>query len=376
MLTLNPLTAVGQLDTAISSKAEVDDYLFLDPGYLGALEASGAVSRSTGWQPHHLEWRDDQGNLGWLPAYQKFHSRGEYVFDWSWAQAAESLGLAYYPKLLCAIPFTPCPGPRWQGRLSLEAVCAALEEEARRLHLSSWHLLFVDNEAESPALREGDWLERHGCHFLWHNPGYRDFQDFLDQLRSSKRKNLRKERRRLADQGIWCRRRQGEEISPAAMDAFFRYYCLTYAVRGQRPYLNRDFFHRLHRDLGHQLLLVEAWQEEHQCAAALLLHDTERLYGRWWGTETTIDGLHFETCYYQGMEFAIERGLAVFDPGTQGEHKLIRGFEPCLTRSFHQVFHPGLAEALQDWTARERAWVSAYRREAEGALPYRARTTP
>ncbi|WP_210395458.1 GNAT family N-acetyltransferase [Motiliproteus sediminis] len=357
-----------------------DRYPFLQYAYLRALEHSGAVSTATGWEPHHLVLSRSNQVMAIVPCYLKHHSRGEYVFDWSWAQAAESLALPYYPKLLAAIPFTPCPGPRWLAAESVkpEEIIAALDRETERLQLSSWHLLFsnADGLCLDPDGRALPLLAREDCQFHWHNRNFADFDAFLQQLRSDKRKNLRKERRRIEAQGVRISRIRGDNLCQADLDVFYRFYRQTYLCRGQTPYLNKSFFDDLAAHMADQLLMVCAYQDQRPCGAALFLFDDTTLYGRWWGGDPQINGLHFEVCYYQGIEFAIEQRLARFDPGTQGEHKLIRGFEPMITRSLHRVYDTRLAQPLQRWTAEERRHVAAYRDAAIAALPFAAQQKP
>ncbi len=349
---------------------------FLRYEYFRALENSGCTSARTGWQPAHLTLQHKGDISGVIPLYLKNHSRGEYVFDWSWAQACESAGIAYYPKLVCAVPFTPATGSRWglQDNADPAQIITALDQASHQQQVLSWHLLFCDPEQVSLLLdapAAAGLLERHDCRFQWCNNGYADFDDFLARLTSAKRKSIRRERRKMQEQGIRLQRLTGDAISLEALDHFQRHYDRTYHIRGQHPYLNRRFFEQLHRTQSDQMLLVLAWQHGQCCGAALFMYDAHSLYGRWWGGDNGLDSLHFEACYYQGIEFAIERNLLRFDPGTQGEHKLIRGFEPILSRSLHRINSPQLAKALQPWVAQERQQVSLYMQQALRALPFR-----
>ncbi|MFN3586598.1 MAG: GNAT family N-acetyltransferase [Moraxellaceae bacterium] len=351
---------------------------FTQNAFLSALEDSGAVGPRTAWQPCHLllEDADTGAPLGLLPLYRKTDSRGEYVFDQAWAQAWHRHGLRYYPKLVSAIPFTPVPGPRLllapaAAREPLQrAVLDALPRLLADTGCSGWHGLFV----------EPDWLPladaaglaiRLGCRFHWHNPGWRDFEDYLAALTSKKRKDIRRERRRLAEDGIRCRRLSGPAIDDANLEFFIACYARTYHEHGQAPYLPPAFFRLLRASMPEQLLLVVAEDDAGPLAAALFLRDACTLYGRYWGALRRADGLHFEACYYQGMEFCLAEGLADFDPGTQGEHKLLRGFRPRLTHSLHWVAANGFREALSQFVREEARHVSAYCREAETLLPYR-----
>jgi len=346
---------------------------FLRHAFLAALEDSGSVGGRSGWQPAHRLWLDDRERpLAALPAYLKRHSYGEYVFDWSWADACQRAGIAYYPKLLCAVPFTPVGGARLLGESGaagrlLDAVTAGLERQG----LSGLHVNFTDPAAD--ALLEGrdGWLERLGCQFHWRNRGYRDFQDFLDALASRKRKQLRKEREQVAGQGIDFDWREGHQLSEAEWDFVHACYANTYRVRGQAPYLTRAFFSLLAERMPEAIRVVLARQGGKPVAMAFSLVGGDSLYGRYWGCLAEFDRLHFETCFYQGIDYAIARGLQHFDAGAQGEHKLIRGFEPVITRSWHYLVHPGLRHAVAGFLEQERAGVLDYAQQARELLPYR-----
>ncbi|MGM0572036.1 GNAT family N-acetyltransferase [Marinobacter sp.] len=344
--------------------------------FLEALETSGAVSRHSGWQPCHLKLYLDGQWVGVAPAYRKYHSMGEYVFDWAWADAWQRHGLAYYPKLLIAVPFTPCQGRRLllreevRHRLAASQLHQALDQLMPRLGVHSWHLLFPD-EADQFLLDQPGSLHRLGCQFHWYNRGYGHFEDFLATLTSRKRKSLRRERRQVAEQGIGFRQWAGDSLPDEVLDDFFLFYNATYLKRGMRPYLNRDFFSALARRLGPQLRLITAELSGKRIAAALFIIGDRTLYGRYWGCLEDYNHLHFETCYYQGIDLAIAEGLSRFDAGAQGEHKLVRGFEPVLTHSWHNVDHPGFREAVADFCEEEAVDVEGYRRAAMSALPYR-----
>ncbi len=351
---------------------------FLRHEFLYGLEATGCTTTETGWTPHHWIERTREGDLrAALPCYLKHHSFGEYVFDWAWAEAWAHYGRDYYPKLLSAVPFTPCEGPRLLlhpesdgagiGGRSTDALLAEMAEGSA----SSWHLLFPD--AQSRHWLDWDqWLRRLSCEFHWYNPGFSDFEAFLATLKSRKRKQIRRERRLVADQGIEFRHYTGSAGIPgAALEAFNVFYQATYLKRGQRPYLNRDFFQYLADRMPEQLTLVMAVHQGHYVAAALFLHDQDRLYGRYWGCLEEYDQLHFETCYYQGIDLCIERGLSRFDAGAQGEHKLKRGFQPELFESFHWVTDDQLRPAVADFCRREAEAIRGYVREVQGELPFR-----
>jgi predicted N-acyltransferase len=347
---------------------------FLRHSFLSALEDSGSVSGRNGWQPAHRLLRDDGGRLlAAMPAYVKSHSRGEYVFDWSWADACERAGIAYYPKLLAAVPFSPVSGARLLARSVTDAarLLDGLTTRVAGEGLSGLHVNFTDVFADEVIAGREGWLERLGCQFHWFNRDYRDFQDFLDALASRKRKQMRKEREQVAGQGIDFDWREGGQLSEVEWDFVYACYANTYAMREQRPYLTRAFFSLLAERMPEAIRVVLARQGGRPVAMAFFLRDGESLYGRYWGCLADFDRLHFETCFYQGLDLAISLGLQRFDAGAQGEHKLIRGFEPVLTRSWHYLLHPGLRAAVADVLAQERAGVLAYVEEARTALPYR-----
>ena len=340
--------------------------------FLAGLEETGCASAKAGWAPRHLTlWRD--GTLaGAVPLYVKSHSYGEYVFDWAWADAYERHGLEYYPKLLSAVPFTPTEGARLlavddEARHELAGALVGL---ARESGASSLHVLFP-READAQALRDQGLLERTGVQFHWRNAGYASFEDFLAQLSHDKRKKIRQERRRVREAGVTLRRVTGHEATPADWDFFTDCYRRTYRAHRSTPYLNRAFFGLLGERMPGQVLLVIAEREGEPIAAALDFFGRERLYGRYWGATQFVPGLHFEACYYQAIEFAIERGIAVIEGGAQGEHKHARGFLPERTRSFHWLAHPAFLKAVDDFLAREGAGVSAYLDELDERTPFR-----
>ncbi|RAH38638.1 GNAT family N-acetyltransferase [Halomonas sp. SL1] len=351
-----------------------DDHPFLRHEFLHALEASGAASEASGWSPRHLTLWRDEALVGLLPHYHKHHSYGEYVFDWAWADAWERAGGRYYPKGLSAIPFTPAPGPRLALADDVDPLEARrrLAERWEASTLLSWHLLFAE-EGEVAAWREArpELIARAGVQFQWQDRGYGDFEGFLAALTSKRRKAIRRERRRVAEQGLTLHRLEGEAIGEADLAHFYRCYQITYLERGQQGYLNRDFFMRLRRDLPEALVLIQARLEGRPVAAALCLQGNRTLYGRYWGSEIEADGLHFEACYYQGLEHCLARGLIRFDPGTQGEHKLARGFAPRRLTSLHHVADPRLRAGVARFCAEEAEHVAAYVAAAERALPFR-----
>lgn len=382
-----PTSTVKILDTITALSAEQWNAVsgtanpFTRYEFLSALETCRCTTRRQGWQPQHLAFVDQTGAItALLPNYLKYHSRGEYVFDWGWADAYDRHGLDYYPKLLSAIPFTPSVGPRLlyrgdqapSGSDALhQEVAAALTALAERQQASSWHLLFARSEAIDAVSRGQGVLTRLGVQFRWHNRGYASFQAFLDVLVSRKRKMIRKERRTVAEQAIGFRHLQGNEIIPEDLDRFFTFYQATYFKHGQQPYLTREFFHQLRETMPEQMHLVMAEHGGKDVAAALFFVNQDTLFGRYWGCLEEYDRLHFETCYYQGIDLCIARELQEFDAGAQGEHKILRGFEPVITRSCHWIAHPSFRAAIADFVEQEARQIEAYAREAETLLPYR-----
>lgn len=350
-------------------------YPFASHAFLSALEASGCVSDRTGWQPaHHILTDEHERLIAAAPAYVKTHSYGEYVFDWAWAEAYQRYGMAYYPKLLLGIPFTPASGLRLLGKPEhFDGLYPQLASECEQQGYSGWHLNFPVSgefpapEATTEALRPG---LRTACQFHWFNRGYDSFEHYLSHFVSRKRKSVLKERRQIRAQGVDIVRKTGSDISEDDLRYFYRCYVSTYQQRMSTPYLTLDFFRRLLDSLGDQMLLVQAQRDGNACASALYFFDDDTLYGRYWGCTEEISGLHFEACYYQGIEFCIEQGLKRFDPGTQGEHKISRGFEPVLTHSLHWLAHPSFQDAVGRFIVEETPHIEAYRDDAQSLLPF------
>ncbi|MDK2124302.1 GNAT family N-acetyltransferase [Parachitinimonas caeni] len=349
-----------------------DGSVFLKHAFLHALHETGCASARTGWQVAYPSlWQGDR-LLAAMPLYVKSHSWGEYVFDWAWAEAYERAGGHYYPKLTAAIPFTPVAGSRLLARSDEHRtllVDAALQL-AQAQGISSLHCLFPQG-AEVPLWQSAGLMLRHGVQFHWLNQGYRDYQDFLDGLQSEKRKKIRQERRKIAEQGIEVQRKTGAEISEADWRFFYRCYVHTYQAHGSRPYLSLDFFQQIGRDLAGHCLLVLALKHGKPVAAALDLFDAQRLYGRYWGALEYLPNLHFELCYYQGIEFAIAQQLQVFEGGAQGEHKLSRGLSPVATVSAHWLADSRFADAVSHFLQRESGGVEAYLDELNERAPFR-----
>ncbi|GAB5412660.1 MAG: GNAT family N-acetyltransferase [Congregibacter sp.] len=355
-----------------------DDYPFLRHDFLLGLEQSQCTTEAAGWAPAHLRLRDGDQTLAILPAWLTSHSYGEYVFDWAWADAWRRMGLEYYPKLLTAAPFTPATGPRLLHREDLEPgpLWATLKEQmprlAEELGISSWHVLFP-REDDARLLEAAGLHTRHQVQFHWYNRGYDSFDDFLETFSSRKRKSLRRERRRVTEQGLQLQMRSGLELSAEDWATFHRFYQMTYAKRsGHGGYLTREFFLDVAANMGGQVLMATASNDNGPVAGALYFRDNDTLYGRYWGCSREYDCLHFETCYYQGIDYCIRHGLKRFDPGAQGEHKIQRGFEPTTTLSCHWIARPELDAAIGDYTRSEQEHIAAYRKDAGSLLPFKA----
>jgi predicted N-acyltransferase len=334
---------------------------FVRHAYLSALHASGAASAATGWLARYLTvWRGD-ALVAAVPLYAKGHSYGEYVFDWAWAEAHERMGEPYYPKWLVAIPFTPVTGSRLLARdaPARQAGLAALLDATREHDLSSLHVLFAP-PAQVEALAGQGLIVRPGIQFHWRNLGYRDFEDYLGALLQPKRKKIRAERRMVREAGVRVDRRSGTDISAQDWSFFQSCYENTYRAHGATPYLNLDFFRTIARDMPANLMMVRAHRDGLPVASALAVYDRgcSAVYGRYWGCVEPVPCLHFECCYYQMIEFAIEQQLQVFEGGAQGAHKLARGLDPVPTHSAHWLRVPAMHAAVARAVARESAAVT------------------
>jgi len=352
------------------------DYPFLRHEFLAAAEETGCVSPATGWAACHVTLRHGDGPLlAAMPLYAKTHSWGEFVFDWAWAQAYERAGIPYYPKLVSATPFTPATGPRLltspaapEG--STDRLLEAALGLARDRACSSLHVQF-------PAISELETCREHGlvlrkdCQFHWHNDGYTCFDDFLARLSSPKRKKLKRDRRRVAEQGIRFRWIAGGAIDTQLWQRIYQLMSVTFMRRGSMPYLDLEFFMLLSERLPRELLVVLAERGSDIVATAVFYRGERRLYGRYWGSDGFYDALHFETCYLQGIEYSIEHGIEVFEPGTQGEHKIARGFVPVDTWSAHWFARPEFHAAVRRYVTAERRHMDRYRESVEDHLPYR-----
>ena len=348
---------------------------FLRHEFLLALEQSGAVIPATGWVPQHLLVFEQQELIAAMPLYLKDHSRGEYVFDQQWADAYYQSGMDYYPKWLNAIPFTPCSGQRLliqEGINNAEIIAACLDyikQLSALKNISSLHCLFP--LAEQNNLLAQHLMVREAIQFHWFNKDYRDFDDYLQSFTSRQRKNVKKERRKVTEQGITLERVSGLNISEQQWQVFFLFYEMTYLKRGQSAYLNSDFFKQLAQTMPEQILLVLAIKDQSYVGAALSFIGADTLYGRYWGCYDEYHSLHFETCYYQGIEYCLEQGLQRFDSGAQGEHKISRGFEPISTYSSHWIQNSQFAKLITQFLGRETELTQQYKQDCRRKLPFK-----
>jgi predicted N-acyltransferase len=370
------LRSISDIDAARWNGLAASAGPFLRHEFLSALEESGCAVPRTGWTPNHLVLEDTHGRaVAAMPLYRKTHSRGEFVFDFSWANAYAQHELAYYPKLLSAVPFTPVRGPRFlvdPGEPAEPAVTALIDAAAaytRSEGLSSWHVLFpatVDLE----SLRAAGLIVRRDCQFHWFNHGYESFDAFLATFTAEKRKKAKRERRRVQEAGIEFDTRHGAEMDDALWRTVYEFYADTFYRHGHEPYLSLDFFKRIARRMPESLMLKIARHGSQPIAVAIFFVGPDALFGRYWGAGGNYHSLHFETCYYQGIEYCIEKGLQRFEPGTQGEHKVPRGFVPTVTCSAHDIVDRRFAAAIRDFAARESRSVDAYAAAVGEHVPY------
>ncbi len=353
---------------------------FLRHEFLAALERHSCVGEQFGWYPQHLAVYDEAGILaGLAPLYLKDNSYGEFVFDWSWADAWHRSGKPYYPKLVSAIPYTPVTGPRLLVRDDMEPAAVtellirASLELVDRAGASTLHWLFT-NESDTERLLEHGFLRRTGCHFHWHNRGYRTFDDFLGSLNSRKRKKVKRERRYVEEAGIRMEIIHGSEASAAQWQAMHQFYTSTFERKSGMPTLSLEFFLEISESMGDQIVLVMATLGNRLVAGAINLRSDTTYYGRHWGCLDTYHSLHFETCYYQGIEYSIRHGLGLFEPGVQGEHKISRGFLPTLTWSAHWIADTAFREAISRYLDNEQELIMDYSRDMQQYSPYRKET--
>jgi uncharacterized protein len=373
---IQQITAISQVDCEAWNTLVGDNYPFMCHEFLLALEESGCVCEETGWLSLHVLVIDNNELLAAMPLYLKTHSRGEFVFDHQWVYAYEQYGQRYYPKWLTAIPFTPCQGLRIAIKESAgqPQITALLVNFIKTLseqgNISSWHCLFPVGE-QLESLRDLGMAIREGVQFQWFNKGYQTFDDFLDTLNSSKRKMLKRERRKVTEQGIEMIQLSGLEVSEHQWQVFYDFYRMTYRKHGMPPYLNLDFFLACTKTMGDKILLVFALKDGEYVGSALSFVGKDTLYGRYWGCHEEYNVLHFEACYYQGLDYCIANGLQRFDSGAQGEHKIARGFEPVTTYSAHWFKDERFAKAIEQFLVKEKSAVGFYKDDAANYLPFK-----
>ena len=352
-----------------------DNNPFLRHEFLSALETHQCVGEHFGWLPRHIAIYQQDELVAAMPLYEKYNSYGEFVFDNAWANAWHQHGLQYFPKLVSAIPYTPATGQRMLVKSELQqshypVLLNVIEQVAEKVDASGAHILFPETE-QLQWLQANELMIRHDCQYHWHNQSYQSFDDFLSRLSSRKRKNIVKERQSVKQSGVTLRRLNGYEASDDDWKNMARFYERTFAEKWGTATLNYDFFREVARTMPKQVLLVLAEQNNTCIAGAMLYRSNSRLYGRFWGCDKTVRGLHFEACYYQGIEYCIEHGLKVFEPGAQGEHKIARGFVPTLTRSAHYMRHGHFKEAIAQFIEQEKLNVLSYIDETSKNLPYK-----
>jgi len=370
---------LSELDAAQWNALSDGDNPFIRYEFLQALEQHGCLGKTHGWLPHHLLCFDDSGEKlqAALPLYMKDNSYGEFVFDWGWADAYQRNGLQYYPKLVSCIPYTPAQGQRLLIREDVtnrevvaQTLIQAAIELAQRTDSSSLHILFTLKE-DTRRLQEQGLILRMGVQFHWHNRGYQDFDDYLSHFSSKKRKNIRQERRKVADSGIQIECLHGDEISELQWQRIYHFYQVTFHKKSGYPSLSLEFFRAIARQMPKSLVVFMARYGEEYVAASICFRGHTTLYGRHWGCDEEFDSLHFELCYYQGLEYAIKHGLQAFEPGAQGEHKVSRGFEPTRTWSGHWIAHPQFAQAIANHLQHEQAGMEDYLQELNRHLPFK-----
>jgi len=369
------------------------DIPFLSHEFLSALERHHCVGAAAGWTPQHLLLYDagsnDSGSnvrdnreklVGAVPQYLKTNSYGELVFDWAWADAYHRSGRHYYPKLVVAIPYTPATGPRIliHPDADPDAVANALIEHAlenaKTSGVSSLHWLFP-NDRDLQRLKDHGLMPRLGCQFHWHNSsqngGYRDFDDYLERFTSKNRKKIKRERRQVIESGVVLSRLHGDEITEEQLQAVHRHYTSTFDRKGGYATLSLGFFQELAQTMPRQMVIILAEYDKRPVASAICFRDDHSLYGRHWGCDRRFQNLHFEACYYQGLEYCIEHGLSRFDPGAQGEHKISRGFLPTATWSAHWIADPDFRQAIADYLGRETLGMQDYIQELGEHSPFK-----
>ncbi|AZP13779.1 GNAT family N-acetyltransferase [Undibacterium parvum] len=372
MSILNSLNDVGQKQWDALVQSQNNANPFLSFAFLNALHESGSACEKTGWKMSYLcLWQENQ-LVASIPLYEKYHSYGEYVFDWAWADAYHKSGLNYYPKLLSAIPFTPVSGNRLIAKdaAAWRALLIELIKYQQSGNFSSTHILFPSNQ-ETELLGKTGYLIREGIQFHWKNNNYLNFEEFLATLESKKRKNIRAERRKIKQSEIEFEHLKGSEMTQLNWEIFKQCYDQTYIEHHSSPYLNLDFFHRIGATMPENIQLVFAKKNGRTIAASLLIHDEKTVFGRYWGCLETIPCLHFETAYYQAIDFCIKNKIETFEGGAQGEHKMARGFLPQKTYSAHHLSDPRFSNAVAEYLEREKAGIAHYLTDLNEHTPYK-----
>lgn len=349
---------------------------FMRHEFLNGLEVTACVTQLNGWEPAHLAAYQDKKLVGAMPCYIKMHSYGEYIFDWSWADAHSRHGLEYYPKLSNAVPFTPASGERWlvADSVDSEQLTQAFVQKIKSLmherELSSFHSLFL-TQNQADTLQSEQFLKRHSTQFHWHNRGYKNFDDFLSRMSSKKRKNIKRERRRVKESEIHYRWLSGADLDDQAVDTMYRFYSRTIAYYGAQSYLNKDFYRYLASSFSEQTLFLFAYFQDQVIAGGLYFKSDDTLYGRYWGALNNFHSVHFETCYYQAIDWCIDNGYQRFEAGAQGEHKLARGLEPSTTYSAHLIRDPQFHSAIDDFLQQEQDHIGRYTDAMQSHSPFK-----
>ena len=369
---LRVLTTIDAVDRDAWNAVAGSDHPFVRHEFLAALEHNGCVGPEWGWLPRHLAAFEEGRLVGAVPLYLKDNSYGEFVFDWSWADAYQRAGLPYYPKAVVAVPYTPATGPRiLTADDNVAAALVALAQElACEERLSSLHWLFT-RDLDTQRLREQGLLMRMGVQFHWHNQGYRDFDDYLDSFNSRKRKKVRRERRYVQQAGIDIRIVHGHQASEHELEVMHDFYRSTFDKKWGHATLNLGFFREIAATMGEQLVLVIAGKGARIVAGAICFRGDDALFGRHWGCCEDYHSLHFEACYYQGIEYCIDHGLRLFEPGAQGEHKISRGFLPTATWSAHWIAHEGFRNIIERFLHQETGAMRDYMDELSARSPFR-----
>lgn len=370
--------SIGDFDPRAWNALAGGDYPFLTHEFLLASEQSGSATTESGWTPRHIGLYDQDDTLvAAMPLYEKTHSWGEFVFDWSWAHAYERAGMDYYPKLVSAVPFTPASSRRLlvTTRRQAEQLLDAARQFMSDNDYSSLHILFPE-KAELAALENAGFKMRKDCQFHWHNQNYTDFEDFLGTFSSAKRKKAKRDRRHVAEQGIRFRRISGSAADTAIWKDVYELISITFLRRGSLPYFNLDFFMEVSRRLPENILLIVAEKNRMPIAAAVFYDTADALYGRYWGADSHYNALHFETCYYQGIDYCIEKRRQRFEPGTQGEHKISRGFIPVTTWSAHWLDRPEFFNAVGRYLQEETRHIDHYVDAVSTHSPYKNEPVP